>query len=102
MKTIRILRNTGANLPPFTEGQVVNVADNAAELLCGLGLAEVLKAVPDEPMRAIPENPSIVAAEAKLNEVKDRWMTGKGANETPDQSPPKSKRPPKTKPELKE
>jgi hypothetical protein len=63
MKNVRVLRNTGANLPRFTEGQVVDVEDETAELLCGLNLAELLKAIPDEPLRAIPENPSIMAAE---------------------------------------
>lgn len=98
MKTIRVLRNTGGNLPRFNEGQVVDVSDETADLLCGLYLAELLKAIPDEPLRAIPENPSIVAAEAKLTEVKHRWTAGQGANEPP----PKQKRHSKTKPKFKE
>lgn len=97
MKTIRILRNTGVDLPRFTEGQVVDVPDEAANLLCGLKLAELLKTIPDEPLRAIPENPSILAAEAKLAEIKHDWMSG----DTP-QDPPKPKRSPKTKLDSKE
>lgn len=97
MKTIRILRNTGNHLPRFTEGQVVDVPDETADLLCGLALAELLKTVPPEPLRAIPENPSIVAAEAKLKEIKDRWTAPAPTPQTP-----KAKRQPKTKPESKE
>lgn len=95
MKTIRLVRNTGASLPRFTEGQVVDVPDETADLLCGLKLAELLKAVPDQLLQAVPENPSIVAAEAKLNEIKERW-TGEP------ERPPKPKHRPKTKPESKE
>lgn len=95
MKTIRVLRNTGNHLPRFTEGQVVDVPDETANLLCGLKLAELLKTIPAEPLRAVPENPSIVAAEAKLNDIKERWTA-------PAPEPPKHKRHPKSKPEFKE
>lgn len=83
MKTIRLLRSTGLNLPRFTEGQVADVPDETAELLCGLSLAEVLKTVPDEPLRAIPDNPSIVAAEAKLAQIKEGWLGGGTPLEAP-------------------
>lgn len=83
MKTIRVLRSTGSHLPTFSEGQVAKVPDETADLLCGLDLAEVLEAVPDEPLEAIPENPSIKAAEEKLQEIKNRWQDGKGVNESP-------------------
>ena len=94
MKTIRVLRNTGANLPHFTEGQVVDVPDETADLLCGLHLAELLKAIPSEPLQAVPENPTILAAEAKLQEIKEGWLA-----ESPQ---PKPKRQSKTKPESEE
>ena len=94
MQTIRILRNTGAKLPHFTEGQVADVPDEIAELLCGLHLAELLKAIPDKPLRAVPENPTILAAEAKLQEIKEGWLA-----ESPQ---PKPKRQSKTKPESEE
>ena len=97
MKTIRVLRNTGVDLPRFTEGQVVDVPDDTANLLCGLKLAELLKTIPDEPLRAIPENPSILAAEVKLAEIKEGWLSG----DTP-QEPLKPKRPQKTKLDSKE
>ena len=93
MKTIRIVRNTGADLPRFTEGQVVDVPDGTADLLCGLKLAELLRTIPDEPLKAIPENPTILAAEAKLAEIKEGWL---------DPDPPKQKRPTKTKLDSKE
>lgn len=80
MKKIRILRNTGADLPRFTEGQVSDVADEIADMLCGLKLAELLRTIPDNPLQAVPENPSIVAAEVN----------------------PKPRRHSKTKPESKE
>lgn len=99
MKTIQVLRNTGSHLPHFTEGQVVDVPNETAELLCGLNLAVLLKTIPDEPLQAIPENPTIVAAEAKLAEIKDRWLSGNPPLEGPLS---KSKRQPKTKPESKE
>jgi hypothetical protein len=102
MKTIRVLRNTGNHLPRFAEGQVVDVPDQTADLLCGLNLAELLKTVPDQPLMAIPDNPSVLAAEDKLQEIKDRWTSGRGANESPPQPAPKSKRQPKTKSDSKE
>lgn len=98
MKTICVLRNTGATLPRFSEGQVVSVEDQTADLLCSLNLAELLKTIPEEPLRAIPENPSILAAEAKLNEIKERWTSG----EPTAQPTPRPKHRPKTKPESKE
>lgn len=58
---IKVLRNTGANLPNFTEGQVADVSDDVAELLCGLRIAEILHAIPDEPVRAVPDSPGIQA-----------------------------------------
>ena len=95
MKTIRVLRNTGVHLPRFAEGQVVDVDDQTAELLCSLNLAELLKAIPGEPLKAIPENPTILAAESKLADIKSRW--------TEDVAPlSKSKRQVKTKPESEE
>lgn len=94
MKTIRVLRNTGSHLPHFSEGQVVEVPDETADLLCGLSLAELLKTTPPEPLRAVPDNPSILAAEEKLQEIKERW--------TAPLPPPKHKRQPKTKSEPKE
>ncbi len=96
MKTIRMLRSTGADLPRFSEGQVVSVQDSVADLLCGLAIAELLKAVPDEPLKAVPDNPTIVAAEQKLAEIKEKW-----AGRT-DDTPAKPKRQFKTKPEIKE
>lgn len=93
MKTIRIVRNTGADLPRFTEGQVVDVPDGTADMLCGLKLAELLRTIPDEPLKAIPENPTILAAESKLAEIKEGWL---------DPDPPKPKRPTKTKSDSKE
>lgn len=94
MKKIRVLRNTGRHLPRFTEGQVVDVPDQTADLLCGLNLAELLETIPDEPLQAIPANPSILAAEDKLQEIKQRWTA------PPPQ--PKYKRQSKTKSESKE
>ena len=95
MKTVHVLRNTGAHLPRFAEGQVVDVDDQTAELLCSLNLAELLKAIPGEPIKAIPENPTILAAELKLAEIKSRW--------TEDVAPlSKQKRHQKTKPESEE
>lgn len=76
-----MLRSTGANLPRFSEGQVVNVQDSVADLLCGLAIAELLKAIPGEPLKAVPENPTIVAT---------------------DDTPAKPKRQFKTKPKIKE
>ena len=73
MQRIRVLRNTGQNLPRLAEGQVVDVPDDTADLLCRLNLAVLLKAIPSEPLAAIPENPTIQAAEEKLEEIKDRW-----------------------------
>ena len=102
MKTIRVLRNAGASLPHFTEGQVVDVPDQTADLLCGLNLAELLKTVPQEPLRAVPENPSIIAAEATLKEIKDRWTDGVGQIESPAQPIVRPRHRPKTKPETKE
>lgn len=96
MKTIRILRNTGANLPRFSEGQVVNVQDSVADLLCGLAIAELLKAIPGEPLKAVPDNTTIVAAEQKLAEIKEKWVG------RTDDTPAKPKRQFKTKPEIKE
>lgn len=61
MKTIRILRSTGANLPRFTEGQEVSVDSETAELLCRLKLAEVLQAVPGEPLQGVPPEPEVQA-----------------------------------------
>lgn len=81
---------------------MVNVPDQTADMLCSLSLAELLKTIPEEPLRAIPENPSILAAEDKLAEIKDRWMNGEGVNEAAPQSPPQRKRHPKTKPDSKE
>lgn len=91
MKTIRVLRSTGNNLPHFTEGQVVEVHDDVANLLAGLSLAEVLKAVPAEPLCTVEDNPSIQAAEARLMETKEKWLAGKPSNETSSQ-PVKPKR----------
>lgn len=82
MKTIRLLRSTGLNLPRFTEGQVADVPDETAELLCGLSLAEVLKTVPDEPLKAIPEHPSITATEAEGESPKHRRRPGRKSNDT--------------------
>ena len=94
MTAIRILRNTGANLPRFTEGQVVDVPADTAALLCGLALAEVLETTPPAPLRAVPENPTILAAEEKLQEIKQRW--------TAPPQPPKPKRQSKHRSESKE
>lgn len=68
MKSIRILRNTGAGLPHFTEGQVVGVPDETADMLCGLKLAVLLKTIPVEPLRAIPAASAIVADEDSSQE----------------------------------
>lgn len=91
MKTIRVLRSTGNNLPHFTEGQVVDVRDDVADLLAGMNLAEVLKAVPEEPLRTVADNPSIQAVETRLIETKERWIAGKASNE-PSQQTTKPKR----------
>jgi hypothetical protein len=63
VKTIRVLRNTGSHLPRFTEGQVVDVADETAVVLCSLHVAEVLRTIPVEPMKAVPEEPAIMAVD---------------------------------------
>jgi len=101
MKKIRLLRSTGPSLPRFSEGQVVEVPEDTADLLCGLNLAEVIEMVPDKPLQAVPENPSIVAAEAKLKDIKDRWTKGEAEDAAPP-PPPKPKRQPKTKTKTKE
>jgi len=101
MKKIRLLRSTGPSLPRFSEGQAVEVPEETADLLCGLNLAEVIEMVPDKPMQAVPENPSIVAAEAKLEQIKDKWTSGETDKASPPPAP-KAKRQPKTKPKTKE
>jgi hypothetical protein len=83
VKKIIVLRNTGADLPRFSEGQVVDVQDKVAELLCGLKLAEVLQAVPPETLHAVPDISTVLTAEDVAE-------------------PPQPKRPSKTKPESKE
>jgi len=52
----KILRNIGTDsgLPSYTEGQVVEGDENKLDELCKLGLAEIIAAVPSEPMQAIP------------------------------------------------
>jgi hypothetical protein len=95
VQTIRVLRSTGGNLPRFAEGQVVDVSDDTARLLCGLNLADVIKAIPEEPLAAVPENPTIMAAEHDLQAIKDGWIS-----EEPE--PPKYKRHQRTKHEAKE
>ena len=79
MKRICVLRNTGSHLPRFTEGQVVDVPDEIAELLFGLKLAELIQTIPDEPLKAIPEKPTIlatdIAPEAPLSKSKRQVKT---------------------------
>ena len=53
---IEVLRNLGRDLPDYFEGQVVDVEDEEGNQLVQLGLAEVIKAVPDSAaIKAIPE-----------------------------------------------
>ena len=79
MKTVRVLRNTGAHLPRFSEGQVVGVDEQTAELLCSLNLAELIKTIPAEPLQAIPAKPTILATEhapeAPLSKTKRQVKT---------------------------
>lgn len=102
MKTIRVLRSTGNHLPRYAEGQVVDVPDHSADLLCELGLAEVIRAIPAEPLQAVPENPSIVAAEQKLRDIKDRWLGDADTSESADKPRPKPRPKQKNKPDTKE
>jgi hypothetical protein len=77
------------------EGQVVDVSDDTASLLCSLNLADVIKAIPAEPLTAVPDNPTIMAAEDDLQAIKEGWIS-----EQPE--PPKHKRNHKTKTDSKE
>jgi len=65
LKKIRVLRSTGSDLPQFTEGQVAEVDEATAELLCKLNLAEVIKAIPPKPVAAVPDEPGIQADQDK-------------------------------------
>lgn len=82
---IRVLRNLGRGLPDFTEGQVVDVADEVAQALIDRFLAEAiepkLKAVPPEPqLKAVPDEGSVEKATADVESYRDKVKGKKKAN----------------------
>lgn len=74
---IKVLRNLGAGLPDYTEGQEVCVEDNEGRALCKRGLAVLLEETPvkkEQPKQAeakepevngVPESPKVQASETK-------------------------------------
>lgn len=77
---IRILRNLGRNYPDYYEGQVVETDKQVGQSLCEQGLAEVvietIKAIPPEPVIAIPSEPEIVATTLEETERPKRKKNG--------------------------
>jgi hypothetical protein len=52
----KMLRNIGTDskFPPYKVGELIEGNDGLIDELCKLGLAEIIAAVPSEPMQAIP------------------------------------------------
>jgi len=65
MKRIRLLRNLGAGYPPYKEGEEQDVQDHLADVLCGKKLAELIRAIPNKPLKAVPDKPQIEGTRSK-------------------------------------
>ena len=80
---IKVLRNLGYGLPDYTEGQVVDVEQELGESLCQRGLAEqIIQAVPQSPLKAVPPVPEIGSVEQAEADLKTYRNKQKGRKPT--------------------
>lgn len=61
MRSFKVLRNTGAGLPPYAEGQIIT-NEAHGDLLCRRGLAVELPAAKPVEVKAVPEKAAIAEA----------------------------------------
>ena len=82
MRSFKVLRNTGAGLPPYAEGQVIT-NEAHGDLLCRRGLAVELPSAKPVEVKGVSEKPAI--AESAPAEI----VAEPVAKEEAKQEPPK-------------
>lgn len=88
MPRITVLRNLGAGLPDYKEGQTIDVSNEEAERLCGLKLAVLAEPEKPAPRKAkTGKGVNAVPASSKVAEQKkpEKQVTGK-AGKPPEES----------------